>query len=105
MIDKSGSELTSDCVWLVAAVRPSKERPATVVWRVATVNPSEERPATVVWRVATVSPSEERPATAIWRVATVSLFRRETGNCDLACCGSESLRKRDRRLRFGVLRQ
>ncbi len=90
MIDESGSEFfegeTSDCVWLVAAVRPSKERPATVVWRVATVNPSEER-----------------PATAIWRVAAMSLFGRETGNCDLAYCGSESLRRRDWRLRFGVL--
>ena len=89
MIDESGSEFfegeTSDCVWLVAAVRSLKER-LTTAWRVAAVSPSKERLSTAVWRVATVSPSEERLSTAIWRVAAVSLFGRETGDCDLACC-------------------
>ena len=55
----------------------------------------ERETSDCVWLVAAVSSSKERIATAIWRVAAVSLFGRETGNCDLACCGSESLWKRD----------
>jgi hypothetical protein len=92
MIDKRGSEFfegeTSDCVWLVAAV-----------------SLFERETSDCVWLVAAVSSSKEKLATAIWRVAAVSLFGRETGDCDLACSGSESLRKRDWRLQFGLLRQ